>query len=203
MSERDWSRLLTEDYVTMKVHNVGEPREFCPSKPELPSPATDWVLSWSMCRQKGLSPDLSSFLWKLLHNLLCSQQRLHRMGVSPSPICKLCNTEEGTLQHELIGCHHNANIGQELLTSLKNHIPSLTEELLRLEFVNLNADLHLPVTILNAVTLSYLWKERSTGSRVHAYQVRPEMEQTIAMLRTTRLSSTAEVLRNMLEPMFM
>ena len=204
MSERDWSRLLTEDYVTMKVHNVGEPREFCPSKPELLSPATDWVLSWSMCRQKGLSPDLSSFLWKLLHNLLCSQQRLHRMGVSPSPICKLCNTEEGTLQHELIGCHHNANIGQELLTSLKNHIPSLTEEsLLRLEFVNLDPDLHLPVTILTAVTLSYLWKERSTGSRVRAYQVRSEMEQTIAMLRTTRLSSTAEVLRNMLEPMFL
>ena len=204
MSERDWSRLLTEDYVTMKVHNVGEPREFCPSKPELLSPATDWVLSWSMCRQKGLSPDLSSFLWKLLHNLLCSQQRLHRRGVSPSPICKLCNTEEGTLQHELIGCHHNANIGQELLTSLKNHIPSLTEEsLLRLEFVNLDPDLHLPVTILTAVTLSYLWKERSTGSRVRAYQVRSEMEQTIAMLRTTRLSSTAEVLRNMLEPMFL
>ena len=204
MSERDWSRLLTEDNVTMKVNDVNEIREFCPSKPELKNPNTDWELSWSLCRQKGMPPDLSSFLWKLLHDLLCSQQRLHRMGVNPSPMCKLCKTEVGTLPHELLGCLHNANIGLELLTTLQNHIPSLTDEsLLRLEFGTLDPDLHLPVTILTAVTLKYLWKERSTSSPVRAYQVRSEIEQTIAMLRTTRLISTAEALNTMLEPMFL
>ena len=105
--------------------------------------------------------------------------------------------------HELLVCPHNDNIGQELLTALQAHFASISQEsLLRLEFSNLDPDLQLPITILTAVTLNYLWKERSTSSTVRAYQVRSEIEQNIAMLRTTRLSEVASVLNNILEPMF-
>ena len=170
MSEKDWSRLLTEDNVTMQANPVSGRREFCPSRAELLSPATDWELSWSVCRQKGLPPDLSSFLWKLLHGLLLPQEKLHRMGVSLSSLCKVCKAATGTMVHELLVCPHNDNIGQELLTALQAHIPSISEEsLLRLEFSNLDPDLQLPITILTAVTLNYLWKERITGSTVRAY----------------------------------
>ena len=51
--------------------------------------------------------------------------------------------------------------------------------------------MQLPVTILAAVTLNCIWKERSTSSRVCAYQVRSELEQTIAVLRTSRLGPAA------------
>ena len=203
MSERDWSRLLTEDHVTMRVNPDSGVREFLPSRAEQTSPATDWELSWLLCRQQGLPPELSSFLWKLLLNLLCPQEKLHRMGVSPSPLCRLCKTETGTLTHELLDCSHNANIGQELLNSLQHHIPTLSaDSLLHLGFPNLEAKMQLPITILTAVTLQCIWKERSTSSRVRAYQVRSELEQTIAMLRTTRLATAADILSNILEPMF-
>ena len=62
MSERDWSRLLTEHYVTMRVNPDSGVSEFLPCKAELASPTTDWELSWFLCRQQGLPPDLSSFL---------------------------------------------------------------------------------------------------------------------------------------------
>ena len=75
-----------------------------------------------------MAPDMSSFLWKMLLDLLSTQQRLHRMGASPSPLCKLCSQETGTLRHELIDCTHNGNNGQLLLTCLQTHIPNLTAE---------------------------------------------------------------------------
>ena len=45
MTEKDWTRLLTEDYITM-VENVDSGvREYRLCKPELRSPTTDWPLS--------------------------------------------------------------------------------------------------------------------------------------------------------------
>ena len=82
-------------------------------------------------------------------------------------------------------------------------MPSLTaESLLHLQFMDLEANMKLPITILTAVTLSCIWKERSNSSRVRAYQVRSELEQTIAMLRTTRFATDASLLSTILETMF-
>ena len=203
MSEKDWSRLLTEDHVTMEVNTESQIREFRPCKAELASPTTDWAVSWSLCRVKGMPPELSSFAWKLLLDLLCTQERLHKMGASQSPLCKLCSKETGTLRHELLECTYNNNTGLQLLQCLQFHLPSLTaSSLLHLGFADLESDKQLPATLLVAVTLSCIWKERSTSSKVRTYQVRAEIEQTITMLRTTRLANTAETLSTMLNQMF-
>ena len=123
--------------------------------------------------------------------------------MSPTPLCRLCKIETGTLVHELLECSFNGNTGQELLTALQHQTPNLTaDSLLHLGFTNLDPQMQLPITILVAVTLNCIWKERSTSSRVCAYQVRSEIEQTIAMLRTSRLSSAAEILCNITEQMF-
>ena len=203
LTEGDWSRLLTEDYVTMEFNFDSGRKEFRPCKAELACPTTDWSLSWSLCRQQGIPPDLSSFLWKMLLDLLCTQERLHKMGASPSPLCKLCKQETGTLQHELLECSFNENIGQLLVHSIQSQLPSLTPEaLLHLGLSDLEADMELPTTLLAAVTLSCIWRERNTSSRVRAYQVRSELEQTINLLRTTRLADAANKLCTMLYMMF-
>ena len=80
MKEKDWIRLLTEDYVTMTSLPEDDDRNFLPCRPEVLSPKTDWKLSWSNCRQPGVSPELASFLWLILNNLMSTQARLHRMG---------------------------------------------------------------------------------------------------------------------------
>ena len=90
LTEKYWSRLRTEDCVTMELNIDKGRKEFRPCRAELASPTTDWSPSWSLCRQHGIPPDLSSFLWKMLLDLLCTQERLHKMVASPSPLCKLC-----------------------------------------------------------------------------------------------------------------
>ena len=139
----------------------------------------------------------------MLLDLLCTQERLHKMGTSPSPLCKLCKQETGTLKHELLECSFNENIGQLLVHTIQNQLPSLTpESLLHLGLSDLEADMELPSTLLAAVTLNCIWSERSTSSRVLTYQVRSELEQTINLLQSTRLADAADKLCTMLNMKF-
>ena len=141
MSEGDWTRYLTEDFLTMEADHGNGNRVFRPSRAELTSPTTDWEFSWLLCRQQGMPPDLSSFLWKMLLDLLCTQQRLHRISASTSPLCKLCKTETGSLQHELLECSFNDNTGQKLLSTLQIYMPNMTANfLLHLSLADLDTD---------------------------------------------------------------
>ena len=139
----------------------------------------------------------------MLHDLLGSQYRLHRLGSTPSPTCKKCKQVEGTLRHELLECSKNNNVGQLLLSSLQTCMPNLTpSSLLRLEFSNQDEYKELSSIILTAVTLHTIWKERQASSDVRAYTVRSELEQTIALLRTTRLVNVSVALETQYNQMF-
>ena len=171
-------------------------------KPEIENPDTDWPVSWSLCRQKGVPPDLASFLWKLLLNILPTQERLPRMKISVIADCKHCPAP-GTLQHELIDCDFNVGVGHKLLSSVQVDSPNCTaSQLIRLEIGDIPDDKKLPTIILIATTLRHLWLKRTSSSRVQAYQVRAELEQTINMLRTSRLSTVADPLNTIKDQMF-
>ena len=203
MSEGDWTRYLTEDLITMERDDEDGDRHFLPSRVELANPLIDWELSWQLCRQPGIPPELTSFLWKMLLDLLCTQQRLHRVGASMSSICKLCKDDTGTQEHELILCSLNNNIGLKLLSTLQYYIPTMTSNLLlHLSLPDIETEHQLPACLLIATTLSCIWTARTTSSRVCAFKVRSELEQTINLLRTTRISDSANILSIMLYHMF-
>ena len=89
--------------------------------------------------------DMASFLWKMLHNLLSTQERLHRLGSSPSALCKICKQATGTLRHDLIECPHNDQVGVQLLSCLQPHMPGLSAEqarVLQLECKHGSAQYH-------------------------------------------------------------
>ena len=198
MKEKDWTRLLTEDYITMVSDVEDGPRYFSPCRAELNAMTTDWELSWANCRRSGVSPELASFLWLMLYDLLSTQARLHRMGSVISPKCKMQGCpDDGTLQHELLHCSKNDGIGHLLVNSLQQSMPSLDPaSILRLEFADQDEAKALAMTWLTAITLSYIWKERQSGSSIRSYRVRAEIEQYINLLRTTRFKTALEILIN-------
>ena len=59
MTEKDWSRLSTEDYITMEYNMQTDLKEFQKCKPEIENPDTDWPVSWSLCRYCLLFMDTS------------------------------------------------------------------------------------------------------------------------------------------------
>ena len=75
MSTKQWYRLLVEEEVTMHQLEDNQ-RDFIMSRAELSSPTNDWERTWRRCRLKGLGSEATSFLWKLVHHLLPTEDRL-------------------------------------------------------------------------------------------------------------------------------
>ena len=125
------------------------------------------------------------------------------MGISRSPICKMPNCqEEGSLRHELIYCAMNDNVGVKLLQCLQLYVPGLNAEAaLRLDHGAVDDELSLPLTLLTAIVLNSVWKERESGG-VQSYKVRADLEQYINLLRTSRLINTGTLLEEMMMHMF-
>ena len=72
----------------------------------------NWGRSYSLARLKGLSPDHKSVLFKLLHQLLPTGERVHRLQPNKSPACTLCRTGPvDTLLHACTECEANNAAG--------------------------------------------------------------------------------------------
>ena len=100
MSEKDWNKILTESYMTMEYVQNSNSYDYRKCRTEIANPDVNWTRSWLLCRQKHLPPDLSSFLWKLMLNLFCTQEKLFSMRLATSPVCQLCDTiSVDTLKH--------------------------------------------------------------------------------------------------------
>ena len=204
MGESEWTRLLTEESVTMTAVSDTGQQQFTPCRAELASPSTDWPRCWAACRQPGIPPDFASFLWLMMHDLLSTQVKLHRMGSTRSPKCKMQHCDEdGTLQHELLLCTKNDGVGMKLVNCMKHFQPALQlDDVLHLDHGDADDELSLPLTLLSAITLSYIWKARDKGTTIRSYKVRAELEQYITLLRTTRLATDIDKLSNMVSTMF-
>ena len=109
----------------------------------------------------------------------------------------------GTLERELLTCTKNDGIGQKLLECLQHYVPGLQAgEALRLEHGDPGPDVSLPLTLITAIILQSLWKEREAKTAVRSYRVRADLEQSINLLRTTRHSDTADKLKIMVNLLF-
>ena len=110
--------------------------EYIKSRAEVASPGTDWESSSRRARLKGLGSQATSFLWKLLHRLLPTEQRLARILPNSSEMCKYCPTPiVADLEHCFFGCVKTENVGKSLIAAVRLHDPSVTPAaLLRLQF---------------------------------------------------------------------
>ena len=96
MSVKEWYRFLVERNVTMREVDEEGRRELIPCKIEERNPDFPWSESYRLCRVKGLSPENKSFLFKLLHTLLPSKERLHHLTPTISPLCWCTSGDQET-----------------------------------------------------------------------------------------------------------
>ena len=78
-----------------------------------------WADVYAASRIKGLSPDNKSFLFKLIHELLPSKDRLHQLGQSPTSLCWCDSGESETYSHLFFTCNKNQEAGQAVLMCLR------------------------------------------------------------------------------------
>ena len=201
MSESQWYMLLLEDKVTMEVREE-QSRQFILCKAELVSPSTNWEVIWRRARLRGLGPELTSFLFKILHKLLTTQERVARTNPTVSPLCKApgCSGEESEdLVHALVTCAGNMGVGRSVLDSVSRFVDKLSDvQALRLQFET-EESLELPVVWFLAVSWSTIWEARLLGRRPELYRVRADLEAKVSLLRETRkLINVAEKISSMI-----
>ena len=97
------------------------------SRAELSCPTNDWETSWRRARLKGLGSEATSFLWKLLHQLLPTEERLARILPNTSPVCKICSTPtHADLIHCFFQCSSQRSIKlPNLQTQLAENVVAL------------------------------------------------------------------------------
>ena len=163
-----------------------------PLKCESECPDTDWKRSWRLARQRGLGPDLTSFILKLLWKLIPTRDTLHRFlpRQYSTAACQLCHqappAEVETLHHALGDCPANQGLPERLLTVIRTYQPgSCTRSVLTLD-LELDQSLELPITWTIGSLLSSILSQRETG-RVSIMKTKADLESGCRMLKECKI----------------
>ena len=204
ITEKEWYNCVMEDSYTMEVGVSGR-QEYVQCRVERMSPETDWENVWRLARLPGLGPDNISFLFRMLHQTLPTQERVSRIKPNLSSSCKIqdcpANTEEN-LGHALLHCAGNDDVGHQLLNCLRNVEPGLqAEAVLRLE-LPIEEDMELPVVWLLATVLRTLWNLKQSSTKVRQYLIRSQLEADINLLRETRYQNAVSRIEGLAANLF-
>ena len=202
MTTKEWYRFLLEENITMREVDADGRRELVPCRVEEHAPEVSWSESYRLLRLKGLCPEQKSLLFKLVHELLPTKERVSNIIPTTNPACLLCldNTPE-TYYHTFFTCSSNKESGEALLRCSKTYAPALTpRSLLKLEIVGDDPFL-LPTMLLIATGLQLIWKNRQLKKVTSTWSMRSELEARISLLRRTRKKKLVEagaILENMI-----
>ena len=196
MSSKQWYHLLLENHVTM-TDDI--PRSFILCRAETLNPDNDWENTWRLARLKGLNSDQTSFLWRLLHRLLPTLDRVSRINQNSSPICKHCDTQVvEDLQHALFNCPFNNMTSQALMNMLSHPLPNLNPSMVLTLNFQVEEDLELPMVWLTTNILMKIWDFRKEKKRCDLVLVRADLEARVSLLRESRFKEASVSISHML-----
>ena len=204
MTTKQWYKVLLEDKVLMTSTNETLPRSLIPARVEALSPLTDWSTTWTLARTRGLGSDLTAILFKILHQLLPTQDRVSRLTRNQTQntgLCQLCYAEVEDQKHAFFSCPYSSTAGSELLEYVHEVLPDLSPEAaLRLEFSQeLSEEEQLATVCLLTTGLQYIWSARVEKKPAILYKMRADIEAQIAILRRTRHKAAGDLMAEMIE----
>ena len=187
MTTKQWYRALLEDRILMQPTELISTPVLHPVRVESLLPDNDWKTTWRLLRTKGLNSQQSSFLFKLLHQLLPTQDRIGRI-TREARACKKCHHETDDLLHALLLCPDSRATADKLLGYVQVVVPDISpDRLLLLDFgTELGEADILPVLSIVSTGLSYIWQARAEKKRPTQHKMRAEIEAEISILRKTR-----------------
>ena len=139
------------------------------------------VSSNRRARLSGVPSDLSSHLFRLLHDVLPLQTRVARLGGSRGPrlqgVCRLCTADEQEdAIHAFFTCHNNKDAANTLLLHVQRLLESPIEPdaALSLSFMT-DPACELAVTLLLAAGFKLIWDLRDSKKAVTGIQMTAEL----------------------------
>ena len=141
-----------------------------------------WVLMWLTASDYCSSfflvlfVGMMSLCYEGLKHIVCTLRRLAAVQHHSHPPSKDCSQQ---------GCWERSHLSMPEHCTIYNAAAS-------------------PIfcAFIDAITLNSIWTQRMSSSKFRAYQVRSEIEQTIHLLRTSRLADVSAKLQVLLNQMF-
>ena len=201
MSTREWYRVLLEDQVLFSNPTEESPACLIPIRVETLSPGTDWSETWRLSRIHGLGSELTSFLFKLLHCLLPTQDRVNRIGVATHDgLCQLCMLEVEDTLHAFFSCQQSRVVGHALLGYVQKTVQNLSPEAALLLDVGTGLEEYqeLAAVCLLATGLQYIWNSRLDKKQLCLYRMRAEVEAMVSILRKSRHKRAGDLMLEMI-----
>ena len=167
---------------------------------ELTNTTNNWDRTWQLARMKNLGPDLTTFMFKLLHQILPTAERVARILPKQTPLCTRCNEDAPeTIHHAMLECNGNQDASTTLLVGLKLYITNLTPTMVLTLDYDIEESLQFPLVWITASFLSSLWQLRQDKKKVELIKIRADLEANCRLLRESRLTSTTEVLNQIFQ----
>ena len=165
MTTKQWYHYLIDKELLKEIKENGT-EIYCLCRSERLFPNIDWRTTWGKIRYPFLSSNTATFLWKLLHELLPTEERLSMtVGNIPSTCRFECADQVATLMHCFFKCHLTNEVGSWVLNFVHNACPSVQEEkVLKLDFSAGNS-----LFWVTANTLQYLWNSRVSKKKVNLH----------------------------------
>ena len=180
-----------------------EQRQFISSRTELKNPQSNWEQSWRLSRLKGLGSENVSFLFKLLHCTLPTQERLSKTNVTHNPLCKFpgcTGSDKEDKIHALVTCSGNNGTGHAIMDGIRRLLPGVRDEEALRHDLEMEEHLELPVVFTLSVAWGALLESRVNKTRPQLYQIRAQLEAKVEILRKCRkFYNAAHVIETIIE----
>ena len=88
---------------------------------QYPDTIINWKKVYSLPFRTTLDSKLREFQYKILNNIVFTNDKLFRFGFSQSPNCTFCNEEPESLEHLLSCCKVSSEFWKEVLSWLKEY----------------------------------------------------------------------------------
>ena len=190
MTNRQWYQLLMEEEYSI-FDITTEERETIQCRVEVQHPDKDWISVWQNCRIRSFDVEMTTFAFKLLHDLLPSERRLSKILPNSSPICRFgCPGDPaGDLEHIFFECNMTSEVGEWLLMLAKNTEIVITKaSLIYLEIFG-----NEPILWITVSVFKYLWEKRSKGKKCHIQDTIAHLQSELQLLESTKHKDMATI----------
>ena len=194
MSTRQWYYYFLDKNV-LNVSGVDGQKEKVLCRIERKFPDYDWISTWETLRLPFIPSRIISFLWKLNHDLLTTEERVHTTLGNIPDVCRYGCIENPVANqvHCFFNCLLTHELGQWLLKTVRTFGPATESDVLRLNVQNNHA-----LVWLIAGTLYYCWTKRVSRNVADPPGFKAHVEAELMLMMETRYSQLAEDIKGIL-----
>ena len=143
--------------------------------------------SYSLARAKGLSSQVKSLNFKLIHHILPVKERLSHILPATSPSCLFCRTQEPeSIIHALFECVKVPEAADYIIQLSRVYEPIISKEKISGLQIHTEMLYELSTMVTLYSGLDLIWRNRLRKEGTRLYEIRAELVSQLLALRKSR-----------------